>query len=101
MNFEKNVCILFIMFFTILGCNSALKNIPVTAENYVQAETDWNFAGQQAKAPINTWIHQDRVTKKNQAIIRSNADVLYSLALVDVSRGATLSIPKEKTVSCS
>ena len=68
--------------------------VPVTADNYVQAETDWNFAAQQAQAPINTWTHQDRVTEENQTIIRSNADVMYSLALVDVSEGATLSIPE-------
>jgi len=66
---------------------------PVTPENYVQAETDWNFMGQQAKADINTWTHNDVVTKDNQTIIRSNADVVYSLALVDVSGGATFSIP--------
>jgi hypothetical protein len=70
--------------------------VPVTAENYVQAETDWNFAGQQAQAPINTWTHNDRVTEENQTIIRSNADVMYSLALVDVSEGATFSIPKRE-----
>jgi len=69
---------------------------PVTSENYVQAETDWNFAGQQAQAPINTWTHNDRVTEKNQTIIRSNADVVYSLALVDVSGGTTFSIPKRE-----
>jgi hypothetical protein len=39
--------------------------VPVTADNYVQAETDWNFAAQQAQAPINTWTHQDRVTEEN------------------------------------
>jgi hypothetical protein len=67
---------------------------PVTPENYVVAETDWNFAGLQKQAPVNTWIHKDRVTKDKQTIIRSNADVVYSLALVDVSEGATLSIPE-------
>jgi len=71
-------------------------SIPVTSENYVPAETDWNFAGQQAQADINTWTHKDPVTEKNQTIIRSNADVVYSLALVDVSKGATLSIPKRE-----
>lgn len=74
----------------------AVRAEPVTSKNYVVAETDWNFAGQQAKAPINTWTHNDPVTKENQTIIRSNADVVYSLALVDVSKGATLSIPKRK-----
>lgn len=67
---------------------------PVTPDNYVVAETDWNFAAQQAKTPINTWTHNERVTEDNQTIIRSNADVVYSLALVDVSEGATLSIPE-------
>lgn len=69
---------------------------PVTPENYVAAETDWNFAGQQAQAPINTWTHNDPVSKDSQTIIRSNADVVYSLALVDVSAGATLSIPERE-----
>ena len=96
MHFGRTIPLLFIIFFTVFGCDSSPKNIPVTDENYVQAETDWNFAGQQAKAPINTWIHQDRVTEKNQTIIRSNADVMYSLALVDVSKGATFSIPERK-----
>ena len=81
----------------IAGCTGPSDEsdfIPITAENYVQAETDWNFSAQQAQAPINTWTHQDRVTEENQTIIRSNADVMYSLALVDVSEGATLSIPE-------
>ncbi|MTI45461.1 hypothetical protein JM93_01142 [Roseibium hamelinense] len=67
---------------------------PVTPENYVVAETDWNFAAQQAQAPVNTWTHNDPVTEENQTIIRSNADVIYSLAVVDVAEGATLSIPE-------
>ena len=75
---------------------TVVKTIPVTFDNYVQAETDWNFAGQQAQAGINTWTHNDIVSEANQTIIRSNADVVYSLALVDVSEGATLSIPKRE-----
>lgn len=78
------------------GSSDESEFTPVTAENYVQAETDWNFAAQQAQAPINTWTHRDRVTEENQTIIRSNADVMYSLALVDVSEGVTFSIPKRE-----
>jgi len=70
--------------------------IPVTSENYVQAETDWNFVAQQENAKINTWTHKGVVTKDSQTIIRSNADVVYSLALVDVSEGVTFSIPKRE-----
>jgi hypothetical protein len=72
------------------------QNIEVTKANYIQAETDWNFTAQQKKSAINTWVHNKPVTEKNQTIIRSNADVVYSLALVDVSKGATLSIPERK-----
>lgn len=68
----------------------------VTSENYIVAETDWNFAAQQAQVPVNTWTHNDPVTEGNQTIIRSNADVFYSLAVVDVSEGATLSIPRRE-----
>ena len=82
----------------ILTCTmvASAQAAEVTAHNYVQAETDWNFAGQQKQAAINTWTHNERVTEENQTIIRSNADVTYSLALVDVSKGATFSIPKRK-----
>ncbi|HIQ33551.1 MAG TPA: DUF1254 domain-containing protein [Acinetobacter venetianus] len=77
------------------GAASA-QTIKVTKDNYVQAETDWNFVAQQKQAPINTWTHNEPVTEDNQIIIRSNADVVYSLALIDISKGATLSIPKRK-----
>lgn len=71
--------------------------IPVTIENYVQAETDWNFAAQQAQAEINTWTHNEVVTEDTQTIIRSNADVVYSLALVDVSEGVSFFIPERES----
>lgn len=73
------------------------SSIPVTLDNYVQAETDWNFLGQQAQADINAWTHNDVVTEETQTIIRSNADVMYSLALVDVSEGVTFSIPERES----
>lgn len=76
---------------------SASENtLEVTKDNYVKAETDWNCNIQQKAKPINEWLHKAPVTMKNQTIIRSNADVIYSLALVDVSKGATFSIPKRE-----
>lgn len=76
---------------------AAPSSIPVTLDNYVQAETDWNFHGQQAQADINAWTHNEVVTEGSQTIIRSNADVVYSLALVDVSEGVTFSIPERES----
>ncbi|SET67160.1 DUF1254 domain-containing protein [Thalassotalea agarivorans] len=67
---------------------------PVTMENYVVAESDWYFAGVQEKAGVNQWIHDEPVSKNNQQVIRSNRDVVYSIAIVDVSQGATFSVPE-------
>ncbi|ARN75984.1 DUF1254 domain-containing protein [Oceanicoccus sagamiensis] len=66
----------------------------VTMENYVVAESDWYFAGVQQKVGVNTWIHDEPVSKEKQQVIRSNRDVVYSIAIVDVSQGATFSVPK-------
>ncbi|WP_192891183.1 DUF1254 domain-containing protein [Vibrio bathopelagicus] len=67
---------------------------PVTMENYVVAESDWYFSGVQEKAGVNTWMHDDPVSIDNQQVIRSNRDVVYSIAIVDVSKGATFTVPK-------
>jgi len=69
---------------------------PVNKENYVQAESDLYFYVQQEKSPVNTFEHADMVTKENQVIIRSNRDVVYSRAVVDISEGVTFSIPPRK-----
>ena len=66
----------------------------VTMENYVVAESDWYFDGVQKKVGTNVWMHDDPVSKDNQQVIRSNRDVVYSIAIVDVSKGATFTVPK-------
>ena len=102
----KNQMILLgaIMLITLYGCKNKKSektttdkvDTKVTLANYVQAETDWNFLEQMETTPINEWLHKPPVTQENQTIIRSNADVVYSLAAVDVSEGATFSIPERK-----
>ena len=86
----KNLFIL-ISIFTSMSVSAAT---PITKENYVIAETDWYFSGVQKKAGVNTWMHDDPVSKDNQQVIRSNRDVVYSIAIVDVSEGATFTVPK-------
>ncbi|AWW32214.1 hypothetical protein DN752_19870 [Echinicola strongylocentroti] len=76
--------------------SEASESKTVNDDNYVIAETDWNWNIQQSTTPINEWLHKEPVTMKNQTIIRSNADVVYSLALVDVRDGATFSIPERE-----
>ncbi|PSU36346.1 hypothetical protein [Photobacterium lutimaris] len=67
--------------------------VPVTMDNYVVAESDWYFSGVQNKVGVNTWMHDDPVSIDNQQVIRSNRDVVYSIAIVDVSEGATFTVP--------
>lgn len=68
----------------------------VTMENYVEAETDWYFAGVQKNTAVNQWIHDAPVSIDNQQVIRSNRDVVYSIAIVDVSKGATFTVPNSE-----
>jgi hypothetical protein len=66
----------------------------VNVENFVRAETDRMFASMEQRSPVNEFAH-NRVPAsiEDQPIIRENRDTLYSTAIVDISRGATLSIP--------
>lgn len=73
---------------------SALAATSVTMKNYVVAESDWYFNGVQQKAGVNVWMHDEPVSKDKQQVIRSNRDVVYSIAIVDVSKGATFTVPK-------
>ncbi|GMQ48584.1 hypothetical protein [Vibrio sp. 10N] len=72
---------------------SMANDISVTEEDYVVAESDWYFNGVQSKVGVNTWMHDDPVSFDNQQVIRSNRDVVYSIAIVDVSEGATFTVP--------
>ena len=66
--------------------------------SYKVSETDFNILRSLAKSPINEWAHQADVSYvKTQQVIRENQDVIYSSAVVDVSNGATISLPKGKT----
>ena len=67
----------------------------VTDTNFVRAETDRMFAGLQGDAGgVNTLLHHRAPAPlDHQTVIRMNRDTLYSLAVVDISEGATLTVP--------
>lgn len=70
----------------------------VTDYAYKVSETDFNIKRSLAKASINQWAHQSDVSNvKTQQVIRENQDVIYSSAVVDVSEGATFSVPASET----
>ncbi len=69
--------------------------IPVNVDNYARAEV----ASQVDRlvglgATVNEWIHfREPTPLDRQNVIRMNRDTLYSVALVDISGGATLTVP--------
>ena len=68
----------------------------MNVDNFVRAETNRMFAGLQADAgAVNTWFHHRApASVDHQTVIRMNRDTLYSFAVVDISDGATLTVPE-------
>jgi hypothetical protein len=70
----------------------------VTMDNFAHAETAHYFTEQLAKAPVNEYSHnREPVTVDNQVIIRSNVDLIYSYAVVDVTQEATFSLARHRS----
>lgn len=70
--------------------------VVVTQETYCRAETDRTFYNAAKLAGgVNRFFHFRDVTPlDNQTVVRMNRDTLYSPAVVDTSRGATITVPK-------
>ena len=69
--------------------------VHVTFENFVRIESARMFAGIAASAGgSNRWNHYRTPTPIDQQTgLRMNRDTLYSAAIIDVSQGATITIP--------
>src|ERR1700712_3385775 len=67
----------------------------VNDDNFVRAESNRMFAGiQAATGGVNRWEHLRAPTAiDEQTVIRMNRDTLYSMAVVDISEGATVTVP--------
>ncbi len=67
----------------------------VNVENFVRAETDRMFTTLCAAAGgVNAWMHNRTPTPlEQQPVIRMNRDTLYSVSIVDLSEGATVTVP--------
>ncbi len=91
----------FFVTLTLLFCQIAFAAdapIPVNVDNFVRAETASQmdrFLKTLAGGKVNTWVHFRNPTPlDNQTVIRMNRDTLYSAAVIDISKGATLAIPE-------
>jgi hypothetical protein len=69
--------------------------VAVNVENFVRAESDRTFASLQADAGGVNRLRHNRapVPIEHQPVIRMNRDTLHSAAVVDISEGATLTVP--------
>ena len=74
-------------------------SIHVSADNFVRAETGRMFADLQRDASgVNMFSHnRTPAAIEHQTVIRLNRDTLYSFAVVDLTGGATLTIPDHGT----
>jgi hypothetical protein len=72
-----------------------MAGIRVGVDNFVRAESERMFASLQAEAGgVNRLKHNRQPTPvDHQPVIRMNRDTLYSIAIVDLSEGATITIP--------
>jgi len=71
------------------------REIPVTVDNFVRAATDVELGKYVSLAGgVNQFFHFRAPTPvEKQPTIRMNRDTLYSTAVVDISEGATLTLP--------
>ncbi len=72
-----------------------MAGIRVGVDNFARAETDRMFASLQAEAGGVNRLKHNRVPTPvdHQPVIRMNRDTLYSIAIVDITEGATITIP--------
>lgn len=70
--------------------------VRVNVDNFVRAETSRMFVDLQRNARgVNVFTHSRSLTSVDrQTVVRMNRDTLYSFAVVDVTAGATITIPE-------
>ena len=75
---------------------SAPDPVPVTLENYKTAESDLAFNNGTKFVGTNELLHfpVDAFDLDNQTVVRMNRDTIYSGAVVNVSEGATVTLPE-------
>jgi hypothetical protein len=73
--------------------------VAVTPKTYIRAETDRQFAEIVKMAGgVNRFYHFRSPTPLDkQNVVRMNRDTLYSMGVVDTSKGATITVPKLPT----
>jgi hypothetical protein len=67
----------------------------VTPASYPTDETSRQFLKNQSEMGVNQFLHRTKLTPTdNQPVVRMNRDTYYSTAIIDVSEGASVTIPE-------
>ncbi len=67
----------------------------VTNASYPSDETSHQLLKNQGLVGVNTILHKRKLTPTDaQPVVRMNRDTYYSMAVVDVSKGASITIPE-------
>ena len=71
------------------------EELPITVDNFIRAASDFEFGKYESLAGgVNRFLHFREPTPiAQQSTIRMNRDTLYSAAVVDISNGATVTLP--------
>lgn len=78
-----------------LGDFFSSKGVTVTNASYPTDETSHQMLKNQDLVGINKFLHKRKLAPTDeQPIVRMNRDTYYSFAVVDISKGATVTIPK-------
>ena len=90
---KTSIAMLFIVT-TFIACTN--DQIPVTLKNYKVAESDFAFGGTVKLGGANKFAHLPvkEFDLSKQVVVRMNQDTVYSGAVVDVSKGATITLPE-------
>lgn len=73
----------------------AKGGVVVTADNYPTLETSRQMLKNQDLVGVNKFLHKREVTPTDQQpVVRMNRDTYYSMVVVDVSKGAYITMPE-------
>jgi hypothetical protein len=88
------LCVLGLLPFSSLA-DPSNEEIPITVDNFVRAASDFELGKYESLAGgVNRFLHFREPTPiAQQSTIRMNRDTLYSAAVVDISNGATVTLP--------
>ncbi len=94
----------FLIFFGASLLTAQAENlVKVTPETYIRAETDRQFAGVVRMSGGMNRLYHFRVPTPldKQNIVRMNCDTLYSMGVVDASKGVTITVPELPEGRCA